>query len=104
LVVRLIDTAEVFVGDVKYKQWAGVPGASDVYQLLVHAAAFDSGKAFLVFPFEEFDARSLGDAVTGASVTTYGVDVRELDDHVEHILNDLGAVPALGAVAPPGAA
>ncbi len=104
LVVRRGDATEVVIGDVKYKQWGAFPGASDVYQLLVHAAAFGAAKAFLVFPHDEFDARSLGDAVTGASVKTYGVDVRVLDTQVERLLGDLGIIPAIAFVAPLGTA
>jgi len=97
LVLRRSVVSSVYIGDVKYKQWGGVPAASDVYQLLVHAAAFHSTDAFLVFPFDSFAARLLGDAVTGARVRLYGLDVRELDSQVRRLLDDLGVVPAAPA-------
>jgi 5-methylcytosine-specific restriction endonuclease McrBC regulatory subunit McrC len=95
------------VGDVKYKQWSRLPSASDVYQLLVHASAFGAKQAFLVFPGDAFDVQVLGDAVTGARASTYGVDVRVLDDDIKTMLQDLGVlsspvVTARGA--PSGAA
>jgi 5-methylcytosine-specific restriction endonuclease McrBC regulatory subunit McrC len=106
LVLRRHGVSRAFVGDVKYKQWGGVPSASDVYQLLVHAAAFESKIAFLVFPFDGFDARVLGNAVTGACVKLYGLDVRELDIHIGRLLGDLGIVPEIhmGTTAGVGAA
>lgn len=94
LVLRHSGGAVLVVGDVKYKLWSGVPAASDVYQLLVHAAAFEAHVAFLVFPFERFDARVLGDGVTGAQVRLYGLDVKELDNQVQCLLDDLSVVPA----------
>ena len=93
LVLRRHGENRAFVGDVKYKQWGSVPSASDVYQLLIHAAAFESKVAFLVFPFDSFIARILGDAVTGTCVKFYGLNVMELDIHIGQLLGDLGIVP-----------
>ena len=41
------------VGDIKYKIWKERPKNSDVYQLLVHAAALNCDRAFLVFPIRQ---------------------------------------------------
>lgn len=86
------------IGDVKYKQWNRLPGASDVYQLLVHASAFAATRAFLVFPADDFEVQVLGDAVTGARASVYGVDVRNLDNHIIAMLQDLGVLSAMSAM------
>ena len=41
------DNSTILVGDVKYKSWSRTAAASDLYQLLTHAATFHSDKAFL---------------------------------------------------------
>jgi hypothetical protein len=78
------------VGDVKYKEWAGGADASDLYQLLVHAAAFSSPLAFLVFPGERFAARSLGTATTGCATWLFSVDVRRLRGDLATVLSTMG--------------
>jgi len=70
------------IGDVKYKIWTGSASASDVYQLLVHAAAFKTGTAFLVFPHREFVARDLGISATGCRTWLFAVDVLKLPEHL----------------------
>lgn len=95
LVIRQQGNASPCIGDVKYKQWSGLPPASDIYQLLVHASAFGAKRGFLVFPTDNFETRNLGDAVTGTRVTIYGLDVRVLDQHIVTMMQDLGLLPAL---------
>ena len=92
------------VGDVKYKEWSGTPSHSDVYQLLVHAAAYDASMCFLLYPHHNYFAHRVGDAVTGASMWIFGVDVRELDAHLVGVLGEVErlkhpkAAPAHGPV------
>lgn len=78
------------IGDVKYKIWTGSASASDVYQLLVHAAAFKTGTAFLVFPHREFFARDLGISATGCRTWLFAVDVLKLPEHLGLALQRLG--------------
>ncbi|MEM3485443.1 MAG: hypothetical protein QXI12_07445 [Candidatus Methanomethyliaceae archaeon] len=82
----------VAVGDVKYKNWSGSFLASDMYQLLVHAAAFDCDRSFLVYPADRFDWRYLGRSVTGSEVWLFAVDVRDLRHGVKMIIHSLGLV------------
>lgn len=106
LVIRQ-GTSSPCIGDVKYKQWSRLPSASDVYQLLVHASAFDAKQAFLVFPGDDFEVHVLGESVTGARTSTYGVDVRALDVHIKAMLQDLGVLSSTvftAGNAPAGAA
>jgi hypothetical protein len=91
LVVRNKSARIAAIGDVKYKQWAGNTTPSDIYQLLVHAAAFEAGIAFLVFPSSSFHVSEYGDAVTGAHVTVYGVDVNTLGEHASRIMLAIAA-------------
>jgi 5-methylcytosine-specific restriction endonuclease McrBC regulatory subunit McrC len=74
------------VGDVKYKSWSGFANADDIYQLLVHTAAFGATKAFLVYPHDTFEALSLGPSSTGSSVWLFAVDVKNLDRDIRRSL------------------
>ena len=78
------------VGDVKYKTWDGSAAAGDVYQLLVHAAAFNCARAFLLYPSDHFAARRLGRAATGADVHLFAVDVRRMQDGIKMVATELG--------------
>lgn len=85
--------AGVTIGDVKYKTWDRNAGASDIYQLLVHATAFGSDNAFLVFPDDAFDEVDLGLATTGATTRLFAVDVRDLPGDLARVLDHLaGAI------------
>ncbi len=77
---------EVVIGDVKYKAWSRSASPSDLYQLLVHAKAFDAGAAFLVYPSDSFDEVDLGPALTGTRVWLFAVDVREISEGLEVVL------------------
>ncbi|WP_411838910.1 5-methylcytosine restriction system specificity protein McrC [Paracoccus sp. ME4] len=90
LVVRQKSAGRPCIGDVKYKQWSGSPAASDIYQLLVHSSAYEADRSFLAFPADDFFSHDLGEAVTGASVSVYGLDVRRLEQDVSLMLRDLG--------------
>ena len=87
------------IGDVKYKHWTGSASASDLYQLLVHASAFETDCCFLVFPAESYSARFLGSAVTGSLTWLFAVDVRHLDRDLGVALDVMGLV-ATGAGSP----
>ena len=89
LVISQVGGVEA-VGDVKYKNWGGSAAGGDVYQLLVHAAAFQCRRAFLVFPSDGYEVRRLGDAATGCDVTFFTVDVRNLHRDVDLLIADLG--------------
>jgi hypothetical protein len=83
---------EAVVGDVKYKDWSGSADASDLYQLLVHARAFDANRCFLVFPSDGYDEVSLGRAVTGADTWLFAVDVRDLDSGLRRVCDAMSVV------------
>jgi 5-methylcytosine-specific restriction endonuclease McrBC regulatory subunit McrC len=76
--------SEAIVGDVKYKDWIGSAGVSDLYQLLVHAGAFGADRSFLIFPSDEYDEVYLGRAVTGAVTWLFALDVRDLDSGLKN--------------------
>jgi 5-methylcytosine-specific restriction endonuclease McrBC regulatory subunit McrC len=80
------------VGDVKYKTWDASAVAADLYQLLVHASAFGSHNAFLVFPGDAFEEVELGVAATGAATRLFAVDVRDFPSELSRLL-DLVAAP-----------
>ena len=80
----------VIVGDVKYKNWSDRAVSSDLYQLLIHTAAFSGARSFLVFPCDEYKAIWLGRAVTGADTWLFALDLRNLKESVTRMANDLG--------------
>jgi 5-methylcytosine-specific restriction endonuclease McrBC regulatory subunit McrC len=85
--------AVVAVGDAKYKTWTGLETSSlhhDIYQLLVHAAAHDAQRAFLVFAHDEFDYRHLGKSATGADTWAFAVDIRNPDEGLGRIVALIG--------------
>jgi 5-methylcytosine-specific restriction endonuclease McrBC regulatory subunit McrC len=79
----------VIVGDVKYKNWTGTAAPSDIYQLLVHAAAFDAGTAFLIYPSDHFEAKNLTLAATGSTVWLFAMDVRKTDASLSTVCEQL---------------
>jgi 5-methylcytosine-specific restriction endonuclease McrBC regulatory subunit McrC len=83
-------TDTLAIGDVKYKEWEGSAGASDVYQLLVHAAAFDCAQAFIVYPADHFEMRSLGKSATGANTWFFTVSLRDLESDLRLVASELG--------------
>lgn len=82
-------------GDVKYKNWEDAPTASDLYQLLVHAAAFNAPRCFLVYPGDRYEARKVGTAVTGADTWLFMLDVRDIAFGANAALTEMG-VPNRG--------
>ncbi|MEV4722670.1 5-methylcytosine restriction system specificity protein McrC [Micromonospora humida] len=83
----------VAVGDAKYKRWEGSASASDLYQLLIHASAFGSEQAFLVYPSNHFSETALGKSVTGMPTTLFAVDVRQLESGVRQLCHRMGLQP-----------
>lgn len=82
---------ETHVGDVKYKDWERAAGTrADLYQLLVHAAAFDGDTSFLIYPHHKFEAVELGDAVTESDCWLFAVDVRNVASGVRAVAEMLG--------------
>ena len=80
----------VIVGDVKYKNWSRGVAASDLYQLLVHTAAFSGDRSFLAFPNDEYHAIRLGRAVTGTDTWLFALDLVNLPQSVSRMVQELG--------------
>jgi 5-methylcytosine-specific restriction endonuclease McrBC regulatory subunit McrC len=90
LFVQLVSDA--VVGDVKYKTWTRTASPSDLYQLLVHASAFDSARAFLVYPSDRFDQVEMKVATTGAQVWLFAIDIRSIASDLRRVCSQL-AIP-----------
>lgn len=82
------------IGDVKYKEWTGRASASDVYQLLVHASAFETDCCFLVFPSDRYEMRELGGSVTGALTWLFAIDIRAMDRDLRLAMDATGLIAA----------
>lgn len=94
-IVLLQDGQAVGVGDAKYKVWHERPVRSDLYQLLVHSAAFGSSVSFLAYASDQYSCKVLGESVTGAEVHTYALDVSDLETSVEMMLENLDYVRSI---------
>lgn len=88
-IVLLQEGQTVGIGDAKYKVPEHKPARSDIYQLIVHAAAFNSSVCFLAYPSDHFGSQFFGETVTGAEVHTYKLDVGDLEGSVLSMLEDL---------------
>jgi hypothetical protein len=77
------------VGDAKYKELDGRPEASDLYQLLAHAAAFETDLAFLIYPGATFEADDLGTAATGCHTWVFRVGIDKLSEGAVRLLRTL---------------
>jgi 5-methylcytosine-specific restriction endonuclease McrBC regulatory subunit McrC len=96
LVLTPIEGSTVAAGDVKYKTWSATARAPDLYQLLVHASAFESPVCFLIFPGDTFDFRYLGRSTTGVLTWLFAVDVRNLTEDLRQVLLEIGNRPGKG--------
>ena len=79
-----------WIGDVKYKDWAGGVVQPDVYQLLVHASAYQANECFLVFPSDTFSEPDLGPSSVGPRVQLFAVDVRRMNEDLSLIMGRIG--------------
>lgn len=89
-VVLASDTGFPAIGDAKYKQWPGIEDSlsahSDIYQLLVHTAAYESHVAFLVYPHDSNEFRELLDSATSCDVLIAGLDISDLESGAAELL------------------
>jgi hypothetical protein len=83
------------VMDTKYKDLqGGLPGHSDVYQILAHARALSSPAALLIYPLESGGAdawhlEELGESVDGTTLFYGQVDVSRLEVAVTGLVDQL---------------
>lgn len=78
------------IGDVKYKVWEDDPDEHDLYQLLVHASAYDAKCAFLVYPHDRWVMRDLGVAATGCRTWIVGIDIINMEAGLKAALEAMG--------------
>jgi hypothetical protein len=91
IVVRHVTKAAVAIGDAKYKELSGWPSASDVHELLAHAAAYQASKAFLFFPSDgNFWQRPFGLSATGCEVWAFGITFDAFVSDVRRSLEIVG--------------
>jgi 5-methylcytosine-specific restriction endonuclease McrBC regulatory subunit McrC len=80
----------LLVGDVKYKNYEGLPEAQDVYQLLAHASAYEVQASFLAYPGEAHQVTRLGEAAGGTVLWVVVLDVRDLAPGLGLLLDETG--------------
>lgn len=81
----------VAIADAKYKDLSHWPSSADVHELLCHASAYHTTKAFLIFPSEAgFDARYLGRAAGGCEIWSFGIRFDRFEDDLRQTLLAVG--------------
>ena len=88
------------VGDVKYKELETGPLAPDLYQLLVHAAAFTAPEALLVYPGSSFRRIDLGKSVTGCRVWVFELCLGSFDSSIRGMISALASALGLDPLSP----
>jgi 5-methylcytosine-specific restriction endonuclease McrBC regulatory subunit McrC len=88
----------VAVGDMKYKYletdgWMKSVKPADLYQLLVHAAAFKARVSFLIYPDQVFDMCDLGISATGCRTFVFKVDVSSLPQSLRKAMEMMNLLP-----------
>jgi 5-methylcytosine-specific restriction endonuclease McrBC regulatory subunit McrC len=79
------------IADAKYKDFTDWPIASDVHELLAHAAAYGAPKAFFFYPDDkQFTVRTLGTSVTNCKVWAFGVTFASFSSDVRWSLQIVG--------------
>jgi 5-methylcytosine-specific restriction endonuclease McrBC regulatory subunit McrC len=74
------------IGDAKFKLVQQMVAPDDLYQLLVHAAAFGARTAFLVYPHDSFEVADQGIAATGAQVYRFTVNIAKLKENIASLV------------------
>ncbi|WP_165420620.1 5-methylcytosine restriction system specificity protein McrC [Rhizobium ruizarguesonis] len=75
----------VMIADAKYKDIGGWPDASDVHELLAHAAGYRSPRAVIFYPSDaEFRLTTFGTSVTDCKVLAIGVRFSHFEHDVKH--------------------
>jgi len=79
------------IADAKYKAVQDWPSASDVHELLAHAASYQARRAFLYFPSDNgYWQRSFGVAATGCEIWAFGITFEGLATDVRRSLESAG--------------
>jgi 5-methylcytosine-specific restriction enzyme subunit McrC len=87
----------VAIGDVKHKAWLAAADEADMYQLLVHTAAYQGAHSFLIYPNTEYEALHLGRSAVGSDTWLFAVDVGDLRMSVASVAKVLGIAPKVAA-------
>ena len=89
--VVVVSKSRTMLIDAKYKNLDGHPDASDIHQLVAHAAACFSTQAVLLYPGSSaYLPRRIGRAVTGCEVWFAEMDFRRPVESVRAILDEVG--------------
>ena len=88
VIIRTTDRVAVI--DAKYKDREGDPSASDIYQLLAHAAALGADKAALFYPSDGYEAPvHMGQSSTGCEVWVFGLYLAQLQTSMRSALESM---------------
>jgi len=81
------------IGDAKYKDFDTWPSASDIYQLISHAAACGAERAGLFYPSEKgIVITPLGVAATGCHAWAFGIDLTNPTESIRETMRAMSLV------------
>ena len=90
----VLQGGRAIIGDAKYKDVGASPGASDIYQLVAHAAACGADRAALFYPSDgPWEEMSLGPAATGCQAWSFKLDLSCPDESMTRALTTMGLLP-----------
>lgn len=93
--VVIVTGGETILIDAKYKDFDGYPEASDLHQLLAHAASCGAQRAALFYPGDVADVfTSLGRAATGCKLWAFSLDFKRPEASVQRALEIMGVLPS----------
>jgi hypothetical protein len=86
----ILQNGSIIIGDAKYKDFDKWPGASDVYQLISHAAACGAERAALFYPSDNgLTITPLGLAATGCRTWAFGIDLSDPVESVSRMMRSM---------------
>jgi 5-methylcytosine-specific restriction endonuclease McrBC regulatory subunit McrC len=85
------------VGDVKYKDVSGEPWTkkikrADLYQLLLHGAAYAAPVCFLIYPHDRFLEYELGKSATGSRTWAFAIDIKDIPGSLRKAAETMGLI------------
>jgi hypothetical protein len=75
--------------DMKYKELDGDPDSADVYQILAHARAWETGEAVLVYPGDTYVSRLVGTTAEGTRLRIVRLNLVSLAGDAEALLRSM---------------
>lgn len=92
--VVIVAGQDIVLADAKYKDFDGQPSASDIHQLLAHAATCGARRAALFYPAEESGrTTTLGASSAGCEVWAFAIKLQDAEKSMREALGVMRLLP-----------